>query len=61
MERNTTKEKKTRKLLVEAQRRTIEAGRILDNHAARVFADKAIANPDEALEWLQEPASKEGQ
>ena len=61
MERNTTKQKKARKLLTEAQRKTIVAGILLDGHAARIFADKAVQNLDEALDWLQEPASKEGQ
>lgn len=61
MKSTTEKEKQARKLLVEAQRKTIEASRLLDGHAARIFADKAIDNLDEALEWLQEPVSKEGQ
>ena len=61
MERNTTKEKKARKLLVEAQRRTIEADRLLGGHAARIFATRATVHIDTALEWLQEPASKDGQ
>jgi len=55
MDRNTTKEKKARKLLVEAQRKTIEASRLLDGHAAAIYADRAIHSIDTSLDWLQEP------
>jgi hypothetical protein len=55
MERNTTKEKKARKLLVEAQRKTIEESRLLDSHAAAIYADRALRSIDTSLECIQEP------
>lgn len=54
---NPEKESKARALLAEAQRKTIEAKRLLDGHAARIFADKAIKDLDEGLEWLKEKAA----
>ena len=61
MTSTTKKEQKARKLLAEARRKTIEADRLLDGHVARIFAARATVHIDAALEWLQEPASKEGQ
>jgi hypothetical protein len=55
---NPEKESKARQLLADAQRNAIEAKRLLDGHAARIFADKAIKNLDEGLEWLKEKEAK---
>lgn len=56
---NPEKEAKARKLLAEAQRKIIEADRLLDGHAASVHAKKSIRSLDESLEWLQESPGKE--
>jgi hypothetical protein len=61
MTSTTEKKKQARKLLAESRAMAVRAERLLDGHAARIFAARAVENLYEALERLQEPTSKEGQ